>query len=329
MWVDVNVGNESQNAQFKSQVFVVAGQSVEAVEVTPEECFVTEGNTIIKYKSFLCDSKVIVPQYINGEEITNIANYAFSDANALVYMDYENDISIFVVMEEENMNYYRSLLQSSYDNWMIWTTDYQVVGASEFENWEYFESGLNSGMIGYLKLPNEYDLEEYGAFDWSQYDYTFRLGGLSENQKSLYNSSLEYVDLSRLANLSELSQDSLADCYNLRKVELPEGLVNIYGQAFSSASLLELYIPTTVKTIGGYAFYDNKLQSLEINSEITISLSAFSKNNLSKLEINNTVSLNNASFSDNPNLTAENIHIGYFSNNTINDFITTAAETSE
>ena len=329
MWVDVNVGNESQNAQFKSQVFVVAGQSVEAVEVTPEECFVTEGNTIIKYKSFLCDSKVIVPQYINGEEITNIANYAFSDANALVYMDYENDISIFVVMEEENMNYYRSLLQSSYDNWMIWTTDYQVVGASEFENWEYFESGLNSGMIGYLKLPTEYDLEEYGAFDWSQYDYTFRLGGLSENQKSLYNSSLEYVDLSRLANLSELSQDSLADCYNLRKVELPEGLVNIYGQAFSSASLLELYIPTTVKTIGGYAFYDNKLQSLEINSEITISLSAFSKNNLSKLEINNTVSLNNASFSDNPNLTAENIHIGYFSNNTINDFITTAAETSE
>jgi hypothetical protein len=56
------------------------------------------------------------------------------------------------------------------------------------------------------------------------------------------------------------------------KVEINEGVKKIEADAFHSAgvnAVTEVKIPNTVKTIGGYAFYDNKIKELTIPASVT------------------------------------------------------------
>ena len=328
MWIDVNVGNEAQQAKFKSQVFVVAGQGINAVEVTPEECFITEGNTIIKYKNYLCGSKVVVPQYINGVEITNFNRHAFTDSNVFMYIDWDNDNTVFVVMDEKNFDEISVLLNENYESEEIWTSNYEILRGSEVTDWSIINSNIFYNDSTLLQVPIGWNSEEEGHdFSWQYCDIANALGS-SLLFPDKVEASVEYIDFSRLKNLKVLSNDSVSYNYRLSTVELPEGLNNIYYQAFYYSALTKVFLPTTLTKIGSNAFYENKLSKLEFNSNVYLDRDAFTSNDLTYLETNNTLSFNKP-FRNNPNLTTDNIKIGYFSNNTIEEFVAATAEVDE
>ncbi|MBQ9834311.1 MAG: leucine-rich repeat protein [Bacilli bacterium] len=328
MWVDVNAGNEVQKSQFKSQIFVIVGQNIASTEVSPEECFVTNGNTLLKYKNYMCSGDVVVPQYINEVEITNIEVDAFIDANVLWYVDWDTFETVFVIFDEENYDSIKYILENIDPN-ELWTDGIRYVKVSDMEDWDIALSGLRNSDYFWLKVPLGVDISYYnGSVTQQDLIYSNMLTNQDLIADNKYNFSIKSLDLSRLKNLKYI-RSGLSDYnLNLAKLELPEGLESI-SESFAYNSIEKLYLPTTLEKIESSVFVGNKLEEIEFNSELTLDKGAFRNNNINKITINNTIVLGESVFSGNPNLTSDNIYIGYFSNNTLEDFVAATAEFSE
>lgn len=325
LWVDENVGNEAQNAKFKSQIFVIAGQDIIANGVTPEECFIVNetGEAIVRYKSYYCPDDVVVPRYINGVEITEIYAEAFNDANMLSVYNWDTDVKDYVILDEENYDFILKFWSQNIYPDAEWASEINFYKASEYSSWENFNMS-SVGTIDALSLHLPLHMPES---EWQrdrmpdEYSYTYLYG------KENYPEAIKSLDLSRLKNLKIIDRITMAN-KGLKTIELPEGVEEIIAGSFNT-SINAIFLPTTLKKIGDNAFSYHKITNLEFNSEITIGRNAFVGNNINALTINKTLTIDPTSFSKNPNLLAENIKIGYHSKNTAEEILNSAALTSE
>lgn len=88
-------------------------------------------------------------------------------------------------------------------------------------------------------------------------------------------------------------------CYVLGNVELPEGLTAINGYAFDGCYPLNVRVPSTVTTIGNYAFYNDDIDTLVLSKTTTIGSYAFQYNNLKHVVIAENSTIGQYAFSDN------------------------------
>ncbi len=77
-------------------------------------------------------------------------------------------------------------------------------------------------------------------------------------------SSLQYVTFAEDAKLTEISGSAFEGCGLLTSVELPSGIKNIGGKAFSGTSLRSIEFPEGLLSIGGYAFSGTRLYEVNI-----------------------------------------------------------------
>lgn len=321
LWVDINVGNEAQNAKFQGQIFVIAGQNIKALEVTPDDCFVTNGNTLVRYKNYYCSGEVVVPRYINGVEITNIGLNAFSDGNVIMYYNWDADERIFIVLDEENYDTIVDMIIKHTSEGEIWESTITYVKASEFTHWDYIASSggftvTNDAVLMYVPVyltNDDYDVNAYN--DLSKLS-TDSFGLLYD--KSKYRFSLTYLDLSRLTNLSSihyLAKWSL----DLTNIELPDSLTSIQDDNFYHTNLQQIFLPSSLNSLGNSSFSYSKINQLEFNSPVTV-YDNFSGITFNSLVVNDTLTLKGNAFKDASGLTSDNVKIGYYSNNTLADF---------
>lgn len=325
LWVEENVDNTGQNSKFKSRVFVNAGQNIKAVGETPEECFITDGSTIVKYKTGCGSNEVVIPKYINGTEITKFSYGAFWDANVILYYDWDEYVSKFIVLDEENFEHISSVIENI-DPYALDIDVIETIKASDFTSWDIFTATDVQDILYYLNIPVYLSLDEilsmadyYLTEDFFDPYYSNTFG------KEYFKEGVIYIDFSRLTNLKSIrNQVAYANLY-LKGVEFPEGLETIGGMAFESSPIEKVFIPTTVSSIEARSFSNSKIQKIRFNSDIKLMDGAFSNNLISELTINGTLSSNDElskAFSGNPNLTAENIKFGYYSLNTADQFLT-------
>ena len=89
------------------------------------------------------------------------------------------------------------------------------------------------------------------------------------------------------------------NCYVLGNVVLPEGLTAINGYAFDECHPLNVRVPSTVTTIGNYAFCESSIDTLVLTNAATIGSYAFQKNALKHVVIAEESTIGEYAFSDN------------------------------
>ena len=345
MWMDENTPMTEQNKVFDSKVVVVASQTQKGIKESSEDCFLIGSNGLLGYyNNYKCGENIIVPETIKGITAKYMINQTFQKGNVLYYQDTNESKDVYVILDEANYNTLSAAInqfdasESGYetksiiryselsdevskDLFSISNSYLNSVSDDAYENDEgsdayfYIKFMYLKGGTDYSgKTPFDTGGEEHvvGRYNWGGCSYTNE-----DRPDCFYN----LVDLSKLKQLN-LGDMEYFTRIKISKLELPEGLEKIAQQMFSNCGLTNVYLPTTIKTIGTSAFYGNDLTELEINSEVTIDSSAFKNNKLNSLTINKTITLGSTSakpFEGNTSLNQNNVKFGYYSTNTFAD----------
>ena len=261
------------------------------VELTEEEakkCFtlrnIPENQVSVLYYNISCGTDVVIPAYIDGKEVVNIYNYAFSNMGITsVYIPdtiQEINISAFSYNELKEV---------------IIPSSVKVIGNSAFF----------SNKIENLKLSNKLTSIGPGAFKNNQLteaiipESVTSVGACAYCQNPIANPSFWYVqngdtiDYSRLKGYigdysefpdKKLLIPSVVNGVQLKYIEnnafdnaglkdwelvIPEGVISIGFGAFRQNDLVKVNFPSTLTNIGSYAFYLNKLEEIIIPPSVT------------------------------------------------------------
>ena len=123
--------------------------------------------------------------------------------------------------------------------------------------------GIFSGCNAMEKLTAPF-ASTYNAFPFLAYLF----GGGSYTNSYVVPASLREV---RVTGTGALNEGVFYDCFNLREIQLPEGLLLIGRSAFCGCSQLKsIQIPDSVLSVGEYAFANcNQLSSLGISQAVS------------------------------------------------------------
>ena len=97
---------------------------------------------------------------------------------------------------------------------------------------------------------------------------TYNIIGVCVNSPSSYPDNSTLVSVTFGENINYVGNYSFMNFKSLKKVELNDGLVNIYDNAFNSCtSLQSIVIPSTVTSIGQSAFFNSGIKTIYCNAE--------------------------------------------------------------
>jgi len=119
---------------------------------------------------------------------------------------------------------------------------------------------------------------------------------------------IDYSDLEKIVltdNIEEIGDSAFYGCRNLSDVNFPSSLKTIGGYAFAQTSLKEVELPSSVETIGAGAFsLNSELEKLTINEGVTkLEDICYMDPNLKELHLPSTIS----EVSDDVRLTAKTV----------------------
>lgn len=344
MWMDENTPMTEQNKVFDSKVVVVASQTQKGIKESSEDCFLIGSNGLLGYyNNYKCGENIIVPETIKGITPKNMIIPAFQKGNVLYYQDTNEAKDVYVILDEANYNTLSAAVnqfdasESGYETKRIIryselsdevskdlfsiSNSYIDSGTDEYENDEGSGAYLYIKFM-YLKNGTDYSGKSPLATGGEEHIVgEYNSGGCSYTNEGRTDCFYNIVDLSNLKQLNLGDMDYFGQI-KISKLELPEGLERIANGMFNNCGLTNVYLPTTLKEIGGSAFFGNNLTELEINSAVKISSSTFKNNKLSSLTINKTITLSHTSdkpFEGNTSLNQNNVKFGYYSTNTFAD----------
>ncbi|MCR5122744.1 MAG: fibronectin type III domain-containing protein [Ruminococcus sp.] len=242
---------------------------------------------ITKYKG--SDSEVVIPEKINGRQVTSIGKAAFYGSNVPI-------TSVTVpegVTEISNSAFYGSLYLTKVNlpkslktirggafsmctslESIVLPEGLETLEGSSFYGCESLSeihipaSVTNLGgsaFRGCTKLKGiEIDSENknYAAFDGAVYDKALaELLVCPDSKKSI----------SFPESITKIGESAFCGCANLTEIAIPEGVAEIGGGAFSDCTgLTELTVPKSVKAIGNGAFYRcTGLKAVTIKADIS------------------------------------------------------------
>ena len=97
---------------------------------------------------------------------------------------------------------------------------------------------------------------------------TYEITGVYVNSSSSHPDNSTLVSVTFGENINYVGNYSFMNFKSLKKVELNDGLVNIYDNAFNSCiSLQSIVIPSNVTSIGQSAFFNSGIKTIYCNAE--------------------------------------------------------------
>lgn len=97
---------------------------------------------------------------------------------------------------------------------------------------------------------------------------TYKIIGVNVNSPSSYPDNSTLFSVTFGENINYVGEYSFMNFKSLKKVELNDGLVDIYNNAFNfCTSLQSIVIPSTVTSIGQSAFFNSGIKTIYCNAE--------------------------------------------------------------
>lgn len=269
-----SVSEESSEAETEEADYITSGDYL--YSLTPLETVCIEGYTGT-------DTKLVIPEEIDGIEVTKINRYAFENCTA------------------ESIHFPASITYISGENPFLLCSDLKEITVDE-DNEDYMaEDGVlySKDKLKLLCYPQAKEgdsfavpegIEEIGIAAFCQTSLkeitfpesliTIDRHGVSSNPGitsiDLSQTSLSFIgemafsysealsDIKLPVALIEIGAASFAGCTALTEITLPETLISIGQNAFAATGLTEITIPATVTDIGYCAFgYDENLEPIE------------------------------------------------------------------
>ena len=129
------------------------------------------------------------------------------------------------------------------------------------------------GGLSTFTIPDSVQRLASGAFYSNQKVQKVVFGkGINQVDSSLFRdcAALKEVDMSAATGLTSLSSSFFVNCAAIEKVILPESVTALPMRMFDGCGLKEFAIPSTVATVGNYAFTDcTSLKKVFVPKEIT------------------------------------------------------------
>lgn len=117
--------------------------------------------------------------------------------------------------------------------------------------------------LRYVELPENIDSIGAYAFSRTNLDKIIIPNVVSIGDYAFYGTyNLQQLIVSE--KLKSIGRSAFENCYSLSEVILKEGLNEIGDHAFAYCDIDELYIPTSLKKLGGGVFYDSKCANINI-----------------------------------------------------------------
>lgn len=204
--------------------------------------------------------------YLNGELLTtinvpdgvmSISSYAFKSCTSLEHIIFSNDV---ISIEDNAFEDCSNLISVTFGD----DSKLKNIGDQVFYNCTNLES---------IIIPNSIEMIGNLAFQGTSLNYN-RYG----NADYLGNNSNPYIVFIRISPSVEtcnihsdtkiICYGAFHDCYDLRELTIPNGVITICGYAFSNChNITEVLIPNSVINICDQSFYNCK--SLTIYCEAT------------------------------------------------------------
>lgn len=251
------------------------------------EKFLRNGKTEIRITGHTfkkAQTKITVPNQINGLPVTEIGDYAFAYQSSLLGHDIDNSkpfIKEVVLPETIRVIGDYALSGVYYDNInrdFSLPRDLEVIGNYAFKGNYITNKGKN------LKLPAKLKSIGDGSFQWN------RLVAVTipSTVTSIGKYAFEYnrlTDVTIGSNVKNISAGAFSG-NEISSLILPKQLNSIGAEAFAHNKLRKLILPSTVKSIGDFAFTYNVLEDVSLSTHLqTIGDGAFIQNKLTVLKV--------------------------------------------
>ena len=261
---------------------------VELTEEQAKQCFtlrnISENQVSVLYYNISCGTDVVIPAYIDGKEVVDIYNNAFSNMGITSVMIpdtiKEINTSAFsynklteVIIPSSVTTIGSSAFFNNKIEKLILHNQLTTIGSSAFKSNQLKEaiipeSVTSVGACAYcqnpIANPSFWYVQNGDTIDYSR--LKGYIGDYSEfpNKKLLIPSVVNGVQLKYIEN-------NAFDNAGLKGWELviPEGVISIGSGAFRQNDLVKVAFPSTLTSIGSYAFYTNKLTEIIIPPSVT------------------------------------------------------------
>lgn len=262
---------------------------------------VSNGNaTITNYNSYFYSGQVLtVPSTVNGYPVTKIGNRVFENCPVEVVLPN----SIVEIGEYAFYDYYQ------YDSPIPFKlpSSCKKIGKYAFAY----------AHISSITIPSGVTTISQGAFTGSDLKTVTLSSGVTTIQKEAFEcceslksirmpSSVTTLGVGAFSNCIKLSSVKLSsniktipaccfiDCKSIESLTIPSGVVNIgvyaFGSDYYQSSLTSVKFPSTLTSIGAYAFYNTSISKLTLNKGLnTIGESAFEDTKITSLSVPSTV----------------------------------------
>lgn len=165
----------------------------------------------------------------------------------------------------------------------------RIVGGGSYSNrseHDVISNGMfrNCGCLRYVSLPRDLRFIDNEAF--------------------YYCSKLEEVRFAGRSNVRSIGNEAFRGCYNLSRINLPDGLETLGDQCFYGCSnLRRIDLPSTLQSIGKESFCDVPLTSIKLPYGLTsMGSKAFKGTNITSLYIPENLEVENHDFGTMPKL---------------------------
>ncbi len=273
MWIDEDAGNEILNKHYHGKIFVEVNNT-EILPATGNECFTVESGVITDYNN-TCSKDVVIPDVIDGVEITSIANSAFFN-KGLTSVYIPNSITnIGITAFASNL-----------------LTNIDIPPSVNSIGYSAFNDNLapdNQAYIYSLNADGTEDLTTVISYAGAKKDIT-----IPSNITNIGEGAFQGTKLTSVIIPDTVTSigDGAFYVNSLTEIVIPNSVTYLGVSSFRNNNLVTVTLSTSITRIEDYAFRDNKINNLTIPSNVaSIGTESFRKNNLDNLYIPDTVTV--------------------------------------
>ncbi len=211
---------------------------IDLIEVAGDYKFNLNTGTILGYNNKNYNGEIIIPNSIDGENVTSIGPWTFNVCSGLARITIPENVT--------------TIGQCAFRNCSVLTSitipeNVTSIGPEAF---------INCSMLTSITIPKNVTTIEYGTFHSCKGLTSITIG----------------------ENVTSIGQEAFRDCSMLTSITIPENVTTIGPEAFEGCKgLTSITIGKNVTSIGPLAFYDcsGPLTKVSIGNKVTVDIRTF------------------------------------------------------